>query len=146
MEPYAEWLPLWLYDHSGITMSCGARVGQFADAWDSSQVGWIIALKDTIIKELCATEENWREKAEENMRADVKIYDQYLTGEVYGYTLYEQKDAEWDEIESSWGFYGSEINESGLVENLPGAAEALERDQCEFGQAQKRTVTTYIFD
>lgn len=39
MEPHAEWIPLWLYDHSGITMSCGARTGQYADRWDSSQVG-----------------------------------------------------------------------------------------------------------
>lgn len=39
MEPYAEWLPLWLYDHSGITMSCGSRTGQYADRWDSGGVG-----------------------------------------------------------------------------------------------------------
>ena len=55
LEPYAVWLPLWLYDHSGITMSCGARTGQFADQWDSGQVGWIVALKKTIMEEI-ATE------------------------------------------------------------------------------------------
>lgn len=51
MEPYAEWLPLWLYDHSGITMSCGARTYPYNDRWDSGQVGWIVALKETIMAE-----------------------------------------------------------------------------------------------
>ena len=31
-----EYLPLYIYDHSGITMS---TVG-FSDTWDSGQVGW----------------------------------------------------------------------------------------------------------
>jgi len=31
------WLPLYLYDHSGITM----RTTSFADPWDSGQVGII---------------------------------------------------------------------------------------------------------
>ena len=36
-------LPLYLYDHSGITIS----TGPFSCPWDSGQVGWIKAPKDT---------------------------------------------------------------------------------------------------
>ena len=71
MEPYAVWLPLWLYDHSGITMSCGARTGQYADAWDSGYVGWIIAMKDTIMREFgTLTDKAWRQRAIETMESD----------------------------------------------------------------------------
>ena len=40
-------LPLYLYDHSGITMS----TGPFSCPWDSGQVGWIYASKKTFIDE-----------------------------------------------------------------------------------------------
>ena len=39
-------LPLYLYDHSGITIS----TGPFSCPWDSGQVGWIYAPKDTFRK------------------------------------------------------------------------------------------------
>ena len=35
-------LPLYLYDHSGITMSCDLTY-PYNDRWDSGQVGWIYA-------------------------------------------------------------------------------------------------------
>lgn len=122
LEPYFEWLPLWLYDHSGITMSCGARSGQYADRWDSGQVGWIIAEKEKIMRETVGyvldekgqrikeehvhqngtvtwgykteplTEETWRARAIEIMEGEVEDYDTYLRGEVYGYILYELGD------------------------------------------------------
>ena len=40
-------LPLYLYDHGGITMSTGA----FSCSWDSGQVGWIYAEKKKFIEE-----------------------------------------------------------------------------------------------
>jgi len=40
-------LPLFLYDHSGITMS----TGPFSCPWDSGQVGWIYASKQKFIDE-----------------------------------------------------------------------------------------------
>ncbi len=45
-------LPLFLYDHSGITMS----TGPFSCPWDSGQVGWIYASKKTFIDETGYTE------------------------------------------------------------------------------------------
>ena len=41
------YLPLYLYDHSGITMNTGG----FSCSWDSGQMGWIYATKEDIQKE-----------------------------------------------------------------------------------------------
>ena len=45
-------LPLYLYDHSGITMSTSV----FSCPWDSGQVGWIYAEKKKLIEETGYTE------------------------------------------------------------------------------------------
>ena len=90
MQPYAEWLPLWLYDHSGITMSCGTRAYPYSDRWDSGQVGFIIVLKDRIVSARCLdpNDDGWREMAIEEMTAEVRTYDEYLTGDVYWFQVH----------------------------------------------------------
>lgn len=85
---------LFLYDHSGITIS----TGRFSCPWDSGQVGWIYITKETIEKE------GWTpEQADKYLEGEVEIYDNYLTGEIYGFRI---KDAEDNVIESCWGYYG----------------------------------------
>lgn len=147
LEPYLEWLPLWLYDHSGITMSCGARTYPYNDAWDSGCVGWIIMTKETALKERigCCDESNWREKAIADMEAEVALYDQYLTGEVYGFTLYREEDGEWAERDSCWGFYGDDVMENGIADNVPGLAAAVESNQYETGKAERHVSVSYSF-
>lgn len=152
MEPYAEWLPLWLYDHGGITMSCGSRTGQYANRWDSGQVGWIILSKKRIFKECGGiTEENWRERAMKYMEGEVETYDQYLTGDVYGFTLYEADPPEddgpsWKEIDSCWGFYGNDVYENGIADQAGHSfMEAIENGSYKTGEARLRTVNYYTF-
>ena len=75
-------LPLYLYDHSGITMSTGS----FSCAWDSGQVGWIyISNKDA------KKEYGWKHltdkrkrKILEYLKSEVETYDDYITGNAYG--------------------------------------------------------------
>ena len=146
MKPYAEWLPLWLYDHGGITMSSGARTYPYSDRWDSGQVGWILMMKKTALTELGMDEATWRERAVEFMEGDVKEYDQYLTGDVYGYTLYkESDDGEWEDTgESCWGFYGSDILQNGIADSVGyGLSEAVQEDRYEPGTAQERAMVSY---
>jgi len=95
LDDYIVILPLYLYDHSGVTMN---TVG-FSCPWDSGQVGWIYATHDDIRKEYGALDTN---RAEELLKAEVEEYDHYLTGQCYGFKLYEG-DAE---KESCWGFLG----------------------------------------
>ena len=95
-------MPLYLYDHSGLSMSTGSFIGRSPHAeWDSGRVGFIYMDKETAMSDLGnVTEANWKEAAERIMKADVQEYDNYLTGEIYGYQLYEGLR----ETDSCWGF------------------------------------------
>ena len=94
-------LPLYLYDHSGITMS----TTPFRCPWDSGQVGFILVDKCKVMKEF--NRKKWsrklREKVEEILKAEVKVFDRYLTGQVYGYVIEDEDEVE--HIDSCWGFF-----------------------------------------
>lgn len=93
------WLDLYLYDHSGITMSWQP----FACQWDSGRVGTIYVTKENIIKEYGDDSVDSRKRALEYLKGEVKEYDQYLTGDVWGYVIKDEND---DHVDSCWGFYG----------------------------------------
>lgn len=115
-------LPLYLYDHSGITMG----VGGFSCPWDSGQVGWIYCTWERARKEWNGTDEDIQGFCEIVLRNEVKVYDHYLTGEVYGYVVEEreepceccQREAEWDQVDSCGGFYGDDYRTNGIKECL----------------------------
>ena len=78
-------LPLWLYDHSGISIST-ERICQ----WDSSLVGLIFVEKDFFIEHTCITnEENWKKEAKGMLEDKIEVYNYFLQGNVYAWTLYE---------------------------------------------------------
>lgn len=146
LYPYLVSLPLWVYEHGGITMSCGDRSYPYNDRWDSSCAGYIVMSKDSVIDHLAATEENWRTKAIECMRGEVELYDHWLTGNVYGYTLLEETAPdEWTEVDSCWGFYGDDVLTNGIADNVSGLAEAVVSGQYEEGKAERHTVVTYSY-
>ena len=95
-------LPLYLYDHSGITM----RTGPFGCAFDSGQVGFIYCSKATAIKEwgkkLCTKQVI--EKAIKYLEGEVETYDQYLTGDVWCYDIYNDDDEVVDSLCGCWGY------------------------------------------
>ena len=116
LEKHANivYLPLYLYDHSGITMNTGG----FSDRWDSGQVGYIYTDKKTIIdcggkirnekgNYVKITDKNWKKAAYQWMQGEVDEYDMYLTGEVYGVITeeYNAEDDGWEEKDSCWGFF-----------------------------------------
>lgn len=96
-------LPLFLYDHSGITM----KTSSFNDRWDSGQVGWIYASKKRFRDETGYTESELFNQglAQEMLIGEVEDYDKFLTGDVYGFVL---EDEFGDVKDSCWGFYGLE--------------------------------------
>ena len=109
-------LPLYLYDHSGITMNTTG----FRSSWDSGQVGVIYATTADIVKEYGEDTPETREKATALLRGEVETYDQYLTGDVFGIVLTrDETDEDGDEIDpedceeldSCWGFFGAEYAE-----------------------------------
>jgi len=101
------WLPLYLYDHSGITMSTSNKSYPFTCPWDAMQVGIIYITKAEIKKEFGTADQKSIEKTLNNFRAQVKEYDDYLTGNVYGYVI---EDKEGEHLESCYGYSGDYNN------------------------------------
>ena len=102
-------LNLYLYDHSGITISCSP----FGDKWDSGQIGFIFATKETLIKEYGKIDEEVIQKAIKVLQGEVETYDMYLTGDIYGFKISEVSTCDhghdhMEEVDSCWGFYGEE--------------------------------------
>jgi hypothetical protein len=117
-------LPLYLYDHSGITMRCSP----FSCQWDSGQVGWIYILPETIRHEFGIKKitKQIRERAEKMLMAEVEVYDQYLTNDVYG-VCHERfintgtpDDPEWKshEEDACWGYYGQKCAEEEMMNGM----------------------------
>jgi hypothetical protein len=94
-------LPLSLFDHSGISISVGAPTCQ----WDSGYVGFIFISREKALKEYGVKRitKKLRDKIKSYLINEVKNYDSYLTGEVYGYIVYDENGEEKD---SCWGFVG----------------------------------------
>lgn len=94
-------LLLSLYDHSGITI----RVGAPTDRWDSGYVGFVFVTKEKLLKEYGGKKvtKAMLAKAEGVLRGEVENYDDYIKGNVYGYTI---TDPNGDDGASCWGFLG----------------------------------------
>lgn len=97
-------LPLYLYDHGGLSISTGSFIGRAHHAeWDSGEIGFIYITKETIRKEYGSAGQKNIDRAIEYLKNEVKIYNDYLAGNVYGYVI-ENKDGE--HIDSCWGYFG----------------------------------------
>ena len=111
-------LPLYLYDHSGITIS----TTPFSCQWDSGQIGFIFISKEKIKEEYSTTRVHKKlvKQVTEYLENKVKEYDQYLRGEVYGFRITDTTNGE--EIDSCWGVYGEEccmtVGESSLMNHI----------------------------
>jgi hypothetical protein len=104
-------LPLYLYDHSGITMNTKG----FSCPWDSGRIGFIFIDKTKVRKEYSVKHisPQLRQRVTGYLENEVKTYDQYLRGEVYGFTI---TDADGENLDSCWGYYGDEGIEDALKE------------------------------
>jgi len=94
-------LPLFLYDHGGITMNTTG----FSCRWDSGQVGFIYTTKSKV-NECYGFKQRFSkqriERVKKSLIAEVETYDQYLTGEVYCFEIYDENE---NLIDSCHGFY-----------------------------------------
>jgi hypothetical protein len=101
-EDPAVILPIYLYDHSGITIS----TSPFGCRWDSGQIGFIYLSKQRAREEygFKRMSAKMKERITNYLDGEVDTYDQYLTGEVYGFDIMEGDEV----IESVSGYYGEE--------------------------------------
>jgi hypothetical protein len=108
------YLPIYMYEHGGITIS----TGPFSCQWDSGQLGYIYATTERIkewmiIKGKLSVKD--KANALKSLESEVNTMDQFVTGEVYGYDIPGIDEG------SCWGFFGSDHKESGLLDEAEGA-------------------------
>ena len=99
------WLPISIYDHSGISIWLGGTAGHVDARWDCSTIGFAYV-------EECTAEENripddkyktWQDWAYHIMQVEMKVYNHYVSGECYGWTAYDEDE---NAIESRSGYLG----------------------------------------
>lgn len=137
-------LPLYLYDHSGITMNTTG----FSCGWDSGQVGFIYATREDILNEYGSKKitKTLREKVEKVLLSEVEVYDQYITGDVYYFEVEKcevvvkvskeefdagnyanaEEECEWEHYDSCHGFFGTAID-NGVLEHSGAPKEIVEK-------------------
>ena len=102
-------LPLYLYDHSGLTMNTTG----FECMWDTSRVGCIYVSYTRLRKEFSCSDvsQAYRQKAAEILTTEVQVYDQYLLSDICGSIV---DTNEGHHVDSCWGFYdqAQAINEA----------------------------------
>jgi hypothetical protein len=119
-------LPVYMYDHGGITINTTG----FSCPWDSGRIGFIYATKpqarDLMGYKVVTAKR--KEQIRESLVNEIKELDNYLTGDVYCYTV---KKLGGQEIDSCHGFYGSNHIESGLLEQ---AKSVIDAEHDRFGE------------
>jgi hypothetical protein len=112
-ENTAVILPLYLYDHSGISISTGA----FSCRWDSGQIGFIFISKEKAVQEFGGkiVTAKLKERLVGILEGEVETYDQYVRGEVYGFQIVDEDD---DIVDSCYGFYGTDFATNGMLDYI----------------------------
>lgn len=158
LQDYAVVEPVWCYEHSGISIAVGERTYPYNDRFDSGQLGWmVVARKDA--ERAWPGDPDWKARAMAAIRADVKTYDDWLAGEVYWYKLSDRTppapeeqdqgiyvDADWNELDSCGGFYGTDLFESGMAEYVGhGFTDAVRENRVGTGVRTSHQVTVYQY-
>lgn len=113
-------LPIFMHEHGGVAFSTGA----FNDPWDSGQLGYIVATPERIRAQFLSPGEeitfpSVREKVIAALKAEVQLYENYVTGNVWGVVI---EDGNGDTIDSCWGFYpgeGDTLESAGILDYVP---------------------------
>ena len=105
-------IPVFMYDHSGLWINTTG----FSCPWDSGQIGYIYASKEKVRKEYNCKRisKKLKEQVKKILCSEVTLYNDYLSGNVYGFTLTDKEKHE--ELDSSSGFYGTDYIENGIFD------------------------------
>ena len=123
-------IPLYLYEHSGMTMTASYETYlRYPDRqWDAGQVGFIYVTEETLRKEYSIQPgqdipPETLALVKQVLVGEVEEYDQYLTGDVYGYVV---KDTAGEHVDSCWGFFGLEYAREEAQAALASASDKKE--------------------
>lgn len=114
-------LPVFLFDHSGLTLSTSCEIFRAFDAvgWDWGQLGYIFAFKADIcqayrVKRLTPA---LIAQVQEVLRDEVAVYNKFVQGDVYSYLLTDRRTG--DVVDACTGFFGDNPHTNGMAEHLP---------------------------
>jgi hypothetical protein len=95
----ALFLPIYMYDHSGITINTTG----FSCPWDSGQIGYVFITRTQILKEYESKilTKKIKQKVYESLQNIIKTYSAYLEGNVFYYLV---KDCENNFLDSCGGY------------------------------------------
>lgn len=98
-------LKIYLYDHSGLTISSVP----FSCQWDSGWFGIVAVSIEQVKKEYGwkVLTQSRRKKIEEYLQNEIDTYNEYLHGEVYGFQITPEDD-DTEILDSCWGFFGND--------------------------------------
>lgn len=151
-------VPLFVYEHSGITMRTGGLVWlakegikpsdtesreRFAvdtDGWDTSFVGFVVVREEHIAE---AMGTDWKkyltpEWVSEAVNGEVEEYARYLEGDCYGYVVADNTPFN----DSCWGFIGFKYAKEQANEAAEDAAKQMAEERKERAEWAARDVMT----
>lgn len=117
-------LPLYMYDHSGISIS----TSPFSCRWDIGQIGFILVSKKKVLEGFGVKRVSNKlvQKLEAILEGEVETYNQYVEGDVYGFQIVDEDD---EILDSCYGFYGRNLRENGMAEYINHTLLGLESEE-----------------
>lgn len=118
--------PIYLYDHSGITVSHSP----FSCPWDSGRVGTHYLTAEGLqafTEGLDLSREEALAKADACLDDELRVYDAFLCGEVWCWTRFGDNGGDDETMGGCYGgYYGGSLEENGMLcDVLPEDREAL---------------------
>jgi hypothetical protein len=126
-EDVAAILPVYMFDHSGVSLSTGCEHFRACDSagWDWGQVGFIFVSKAKAREWFGWTRitKSRLARIHECLVAEVDVYGKYVNGETYCYIIRkaccDECGGEGEVEECVGGFIGYDFDENGMLDNLP---------------------------
>lgn len=141
-------LPLFLLDHSGLSIRAGENRGSSAPrgrfigdeaGWDTSMVGWIFDTAETRSETGCEGAGFGPDMVERNLRGEVEEYDLYLRGDVRFFVV---RGPDGTTLDSCHGFLGGDYIVEEAKSTAEGCAKDIERERQEVAHWAARDVPT----
>lgn len=115
----AAYFPIYMYDHSGITIS----TKPFSCPWDSGLLGYIYVTKERVEREYGKNFKDL-EKVKARLLREVEIMDVYLRGDIYVVNFVEDGE----NIDTYGEIYGRDELKRLLKEEVPEGFEKLAKE------------------
>ena len=118
-------MPLYIYEHSGISLRCFEdKIPKYPynDQWDAGCIGMVFTTKEKLRQ--AGLTHNTKKEVMDQMMAEVETYSHWCNGDCYGFRLSKVSrcdkcnQVEDNEIGSCYGFYGWNPDTNGLYDAI----------------------------